>query len=281
MNWSDYLFEPELGADVSGAEFGLNWSGVRVAVTMAGPVDSTHPHGLNLGMHVEDSAEQVQKRREALSKWMGAPIVWLNQVHGTEVFHADETPLSVPAATVDACVTRNPHVALAIMTADCLPALFVARNTSGEAVAVGAAHAGWRGLHAGVLERTVRELMGKAGTTPASISAYLGPCIGPKSFEVGQEVFDAFVESHPDHAACFVEIQGQTNVQPGRAGVIQKKYLGDLPALAKMALQRCGVDQVHQSELDTFTNLDFFSHRRSQQQGVPAGRFASLIRLLP
>lgn len=281
MNWNDHLFQPNLVAESSGTTLGPEWSGVRFVVTKAGPVHSERPYGLNLGVHVGDDAEQVQTRRQALSSLMGAPIVWLNQVHGTEVFHADEVLPNASVITADASVTTSPDVALAIMTADCLPALFVARNANGSAVGVGAAHAGWRGLYAGVLERTVHELACRTGTTPESISAFLGPCIGPKSFEVGQEVFDAFVEAHPAQAACFEERKGLSNGQPDYTAVTEKKYLGDLPALARMALQRCGVHRIHQSELDTFTNLDFFSHRRGQQQGLPAGRFASLIRLLP
>ncbi len=272
MNWNDHLFQPVLGAE---------WNAVRFAVSMAGPISAENPFGLNVGLHVGDSAEQVYARREALSQWIGAPIVWLNQVHETEVLHVNEFLTGTPPVTADASVTTNHEVALAIMTADCLPVLFVARNERGVPVGVAAAHAGWRGLHAGVLERTVHELLAKTSTKPESVSSWLGPCIGPLSFEVGPEVFDAFVESHPEQASCFVQGHSKYDNRLRSSPVSQEKYFGDLRALARMALQRCGVSKVQQSEQDTFTDLNWFSHRRGQQQGAPAGRFATLIRLLP
>lgn len=270
MNWSDCLFQPELGP---------HWNGVRLAVSVAGPQSPERPYGLNLGLHVGDHADEVHARRQALSTWMGAPIVWLNQVHGTEVFCANQpVPMDVTPAQADACTALNSEVALAIMTADCLPAVFVARNRHGQAVGVAAAHAGWRGLQAGVLEKTVRELIGLTQTDVNLVSGWLGPCIGPSSFEVGQEVFDAFVQSHPENADFFVPVTGQNTVE---SPAVPSKYLANLRALADSALRRCGLSDIQQSDVDTFTDSRWFSHRRAQKQGVPAGRFATLIRLLP
>ena len=166
-------------------------------------------------------------------------------------------------------MTQQRRIACAIMTADCLPVLFAAFDVSGKAVGVAAAHAGWRGLHAGVLQASANALAKACAVPTSQVKAWMGPAIGPESFEVGQEVFDAFVQQNALNAACFTS--GQT------CG----KYLADIYALARIALSGLGVVNVEGGGLDTLTDLRWFSHRRGQQQGVPSGRFATLIRLLP
>jgi polyphenol oxidase len=209
---------------------------------------------------------QVEIRRNALETHLGAPIAWLNQVHGCDVVHVTEAG-STPNA--DASSSTRSSVALAIMTADCLPVLFAAFDVSGKPVGVAAAHAGWRGLHGGVLQASVNALAQACALPPASIKAWMGPAIGPQSFEVGQDVLEAFVQQNPLNSACFLP------------GASPTKYLADIYELARIALSGAGVQSVEGGGLDTLTDSRWFSHRRGQQQGVPSGRFATLIRLLP
>lgn len=250
---------------------GPQWAGVRVLVTETGldPVTSKkNPYGFNLGMHVGDEPASVQTRRIALEAEMGAPIVWLNQVHGCNVHLAKAGPASIPP-NADASVATESDVALAIMTADCLPVVFAAFNDQGSALGVAAAHAGWRGLHSGVLQATALALSGACHVPIAHVKAWMGPAIGPNSFEVGQEVFDAFGEQSLFNNSCF---------QPG---AVSGKFLADIYGLARLALTSVGLRNIEGGGLDTLTDLGWFSHRRGQQQGVPAGRFATLVRLLP
>lgn len=255
------------------SNIGPQWAGVKVAVTETGFREgSTTPSsfGFNLGMHVGDALADVQSRREALQTCVGTPIVWLNQVHGCDVFFINSAvnpDLDPPHA--DASLSARSDMALAIMTADCLPVLFAAFDDSGKAVGVAAAHAGWRGLHAGVLQACANALAQTCVVPTGQIKAWMGPAIGPESFEVGQEVFDAFVQQNPLNQACFVQ------------GCAPGKYLANIYALSRIALTSAGVANVAGGGLDTLTDSRWFSHRRGQQQGVPAGRFATLIRLLP
>lgn len=250
---------------------GPQWDGVKVAVTETG-FQQAHFHrtayGFNLGVHVGDEFSDVQARRAAVQAEMGAPIAWLNQVHGRDVFNADNHPDSAPP-TADASITKAASTTLAIMTADCLPVVFAAFSTSGKALGVGAAHAGWRGLHAGVLQATVNALANTCAVPAGQIKAWLGPAIGPESFEVGHEVVDAFVQQNSLNAVCF------------KAGQKEGKYLANIYSLARLALEGAGIESVEGGGLDTLTDLRWFSHRRGQHLGVPSGRFATLIRLLP
>lgn len=255
------------------SNIGPQWAGVEVAVTETGFLEGNatpSSFGFNLGTHVGDTLADVQSRREALQAHMDAPIAWLNQVHGCDVFSITTTVIAPPnPPNADASLSTRSDVALAIMTADCLPVLFAAFDVSGKAVGVAAAHAGWRGLHAGVLQASANALAKACAVPTSQVKAWMGPAIGPESFEVGQEVFDAFVQQNALNAACFTS--GQT------CG----KYLADIYALARIALSGLGMVNVEGGGLDTLTDLRWFSHRRGQQQGVPSGRFATLIRLLP
>lgn len=259
------------------SNIGPQWAGVGVVVTETGFQQGAMPtstFGFNLGTHVGDELADVQGRRDALQVHVGAPIAWLNQVHGCDVFPV--TNVVNPAVnpdpnppSADASLSTRSDVALAIMTADCLPVLFAAFDVSGKAVGVAAAHAGWRGLHAGVLQACANALVQACAVPTVQIKAWMGPAIGPESFEVGQEVLDAFVQQNALNAACF------------KLGLPGGKYLADIYALARIALNDAGVVNVAGGGLDTLTDSRWFSHRRGQQQSVPSGRFATLIQLLP
>lgn len=253
------------------SNLGPQWAGVKVLVSETGhehPKFQNTSYKFNLGTHVGESLSEVLARREAVQVAMGAPIVWLNQVHGCDVFVA-EAEHSANGPSADASITTSSNASLAIMTADCLPVVFAAFDEFDNAIGVGAAHAGWRGLHAGVLQFTVKKLADACEVPARQVRAWMGPAIGPESFEVGQEVFDIFVQQNSLNAACFA------------AGQSEGKYLANIYALAHIALQSGGILEPEGGGLDTLTDSRWFSHRRGQQLGVPSGRFATLIRLLP
>jgi YfiH family protein len=204
----------------------------------------------NLGDHVGDAPAAVAANRAALARVVGVRPVFLSQVHGTQVQALDAASLDGQAA--DAAVSQQTGVACTIMVADCLPVLLT--DLQGRRVA--AAHAGWRGLVAGVLERTV-EAMALPGTR---LRAWLGPSISPAHFEVGEEVREAFLAAG-DSASAFA---------PNPRG----RWQCDLPALARARLERLGVTRIAGG--DSCTAADpgrFFSHRRDQR----TGRMAALL----
>jgi YfiH family protein len=209
-------------------------------------------NGLNLGLHVGDDPATVQKNRDALKAVLPNEPIWLNQVHGTQVVDADEHGNGVPSA--DASVTTTPGRVLAIMTADCLPVLLASRDGK----VVGAAHAGWRGLAAGVIEQTVALMRSKQiqqSQTQIEILAYLGPAIGPHAFEVGSEVRDIFMAQNPVSAACFEQLQEKG------------KYLADIYGLACLRLNALGIEHIEGGGECTLQNPDYFSYRRDQETG--------------
>jgi len=228
----------------------LRWGGYSDA-----PYDS-----FNLAEHTGDVPERVTKNRQQLLQSLPASteIQWLRQVHGTQVVEA--VGCNYPASG-DACFSRRPGIACAILTADCLPVLLC--SLRGDVVA--AAHAGWRGLAAGILEAVVSRM-----DTPADqILAWLGPAIGPGTFEVGPEVRERFVDEAGPHrisvAASFVVSQDR----PGH-------YLADLYALARQRLAALGVARVYGGGECTVTDSQrYFSYRRDGR----TGRMASLIML--
>ena len=216
----------------------------RVGGVSVGPFAS-----LNLGMHVQDDSTAVAENRRRLRETLPAEPVWLNQIHGTKVIQAD-TAGGVPDA--DASFTRTPNTVCAVMTADCLPVLFSARDGS----VVAAAHAGWRGLASGVLEATLAAMQ----VPPDEVMAWLGAAIGPDAFEVGAEVRDTFISSHPQSVAAFTSHQ--------------HKWLADIYTLARIRLNACGVHAVYGGGLCTYTDAArFYSYRRD---GI-TGRMATLI----
>ena len=229
---------------------------VRAAVTTRlGPGISLPPfERFNLGLRSGDAADAVDANRSALLQALGLPAAprWLQQVHGNTV--AELGPL--PGATepqADAAVSHLSGTVLAILTADCLPVLFCAADGS----EIGAAHAGWRGLAGGVLEATLIQLR----SPREQLLAWLGPCIGAASYEVGEEVRTAFVDPDAGAAGCFA---------PTRPG----HWRCDLAALARRRLSAAGVRRIHGGGFDTFTDARLYSYRR---EGARSGRFASLI----
>lgn len=246
--------------------------------------------GFNVGTRCGDAADAVARNRACLRDALDLPSepCWLHQVHGVGVVKFDSpnpnpppqagewdervAPLkeSLPAFTgegtrrvdggepvpelqADAAVTRTPGVVLAIQTADCLPVLFAAD----DGAEIGAAHAGWRGLCAGVLEATLDAMQ----TPRGHIVAWLGPAIAAPSYEVGDEVRAAFIAHNPDAFEAFVAT---------RAG----HWSCDLYALARQRLQAAGVARIHGGGLDTFSDPRLHSYRRD---GAHSGRMASLL----
>jgi YfiH family protein len=211
---------------------------------------------LNLGSHVGDAPEAVKENRAILRKHLPSEPVWLNQVHGIAVFDADAWDgQSIPSA--DAVITTQVNRVLSIMTADCLPVLLV----STDARVIGAAHAGWRGLCAGVIEATVIAMRSKLSDPDLEVQAYLGPAIGPKAFEVGAEVRDAFIKQNAKSDLAF---------QPSHN---HGKYLADIYQLARLRLHALGVNDIRGGEACTYQDQQFFSYRRDQV----TGRLASLL----
>lgn len=226
-------------------------AGVRTCITTRqGGVSQSPWSGLNLGTHVGDDPAAVASNRRQLVKGLGCAPAWLEQTHSVTVVPAD--PARVLSA--DASWTDQPNVACTIMTADCLPVLFCDR--AGTRVA--AAHAGWRGLAGGVLENTVAAM-----AQPASqLMAWLGPAIGPRSFEVGAEVRQAFIEADPVALQAFAP-----SARPGH-------FMADIYRLARQRLEAVGVTAVYGGGLCTVSEPErFYSYRRDGQ----TGRFASLI----
>jgi YfiH family protein len=225
-----------------------NWPAppsVRALSTTRGGGFSAAPYAsLNLGDHVGDDPVKVAANRRLLDEHVTAAPRWLKQVHGVHCVDAD-TGDDVPEA--DAAVSRGGVRACAILTADCLPVLFC--DEAGTVVA--AAHAGWRGLAAGVIEATVAAMQ-----VPGSrLLAWLGPAIGPGAFEVGDEVRAAFLADDARAAAAFV---------PHGPG----KWLADLHALARLRLARLGVTKVFADPSCTYSDADrFFSFRRDGSTG--------------
>ncbi|MEP7043250.1 MAG: peptidoglycan editing factor PgeF [Dokdonella sp.] len=206
----------------------------------------------NLGARCGDDAAAVAANRALLSKLLPLPAAprWLRQVHGVDVHDADTPWESEPEA--DAAVARGAGAVLAILTADCLPILFCADDGS----SIAAAHAGWRGLAAGVIEATLARM-----AVPAQqLSAWLGPAIAARSYEVGDEVRTAFVECDAGDASAF-------------AATHHGHWHCDLYALARRRLIRSGVTRIVGGDSDTFTDARFYSYRRERE----TGRFATLI----
>ena len=207
----------------------------------------------NLGLHVGDDETSVNLNRNFLEQNFldQKKIQWLEQVHGN---HAEIiTELSTKPLVADACITSNRDIALAIMTADCLPILL--SNESGSIVA--AIHGGWRSLAGGIINNTLT----KMAEPPRLIYAWLGPCIGKRAFEVGLDVYESFTSQ----SSCF-----------RKAFKLQKsgKYLADLHHIATIQLNRLGVERIDTLEECTYDNANkYYSYRRE----ALTGRMASII----
>jgi polyphenol oxidase len=230
--------------------------------TREGGVSVAPWQALNLGVAVGDDAEAVAVNRRRFAQALGARPVWLRQVHGTAVLRLQADTPEHPAEPADAAWTTEPGIACTVQVADCLPVLLATRD--GRAVA--AAHAGWRGLAAGVLEATVTALRLGAQVEPGELLAWLGPCIGPAAFEVGAEVLPAF--GRPALPAD----QPAFRWAPRPDG--SPRWRADLPALARERLVSAGVTTVAVSGRCTMAEASgFFSFRRD---GV-TGRMAAAV----
>ena len=207
---------------------------------------------LNLAAHVGDDPDAVLENRRRLQVDCELPTepLWLRQVHGTTVARAAARPEQGEA---DAIISSEPHSVCAVLTADCLPVLFA----SDDATELGAAHVGWRGLCAGILEKTVAAM----NASPERIFAWFGPAISQPAFEVGPELREMFVDQDKTADAHFSENDS------GR-------WQADLYGLACMRLQGCGVTQIFGGGLCTHADQQqFFSYRRDGR----CGRMASFI----
>jgi polyphenol oxidase len=237
-----------------------------VCTTRVGGVSKAPFDGFNLGDHVQDDPHAVAANRALLQAQLGgAQPVFLKQVHGVDVA---SLTMGTPDGTVaDGCITQVPNLACTIMVADCLPLLF----TDDEGRVVAAAHAGWRGLAAGVIEQTVNAVCLQAGVATAQVRVWLGPCIGLDAFEVGDDVRVAFTS---DTAIQSNQAQRFFQPHPSHAG----KWLADLAGLARLRLQALGVTSVAGNDSTSewctvHQGSRLFSYRRD---GV-TGRFAVCI----
>lgn len=243
----------------AGALLHADWPappGVRVFTTLRHGAGTSLPpfDHFNMGNRYAadgDDPVTVERNRIELVEDFGLPSPphWLQQVHGTDVLRFD-APRALSAdseAEADAAVTSAPDTVLAILSADCLPVVLAAEDGS----EVAAAHAGWRGLAGGVIERTVQAMH----AAPGALVAWLGPAAGPQAYEVGKEVFDAFVARDAGSTSAFA---------PTRAG----HWRVDLYALARMRLHAAGVSRVHGGGLCTISDPQrFYSHRRDARTG--------------
>ncbi|MEO6410288.1 MAG: peptidoglycan editing factor PgeF [Burkholderiaceae bacterium] len=219
--------------------------------TRAGGVSCAPFDRMNLRLEVGDDPQAVAANRTLLAVACAAHPVWLDQVHGARVVRLRS--LHGIAEPADASVTTEPGIACVVQVADCLPVLFAA---DGAQAAVGAAHAGWRGLAGGVLEATLAAVCEAAGCTPDRVRAWLGAGIGPQHFEVGADVLAAFdTVSDPARARRFT---------PRAAG----KWLADLPGLARDRLRAAGVERISGGAWCTYADASrFFSFRRDRVTG--------------
>ncbi|WP_250529040.1 peptidoglycan editing factor PgeF [Caballeronia sp. ATUFL_F1_KS4A] len=226
--------------------------------------------GLNLGFSTGDAPDAVKEnRRRALALTGSREAAWLEQIHGTEVVEAGaviERLAQGERTRADASVTDRAGVVCVVMTADCLPVLFC----DDDGRAVGAAHAGWRGLAGGIIEKTGERVASLAGVPASSLNAFLGPAIGPQAFEVGEDVLDAFIAASQEDrrdatSAAFRPVCGAP-----------AKYFADIYALARMRLADLGIDaaRVHGGTHCTVTEKErFYSYRRDRV----TGRMAAMI----
>jgi polyphenol oxidase len=247
---------------------------------------------LNVGDHVGDAPDCVAANREVLAVDVGRPVQFMHQVHGWAVHEVESIAPVCPSPEGDAAITACDDMALAVMVADCLPILLA--DTAARTV--GVAHAGWRGLLGhdrwGVIEAVVAAMrspdlreknlkkhplaLHNKADDAIKITAFLGPCIGPRHFEVGGEVRQAFVAAHPETARCFRPVEEATTPE---------RWWADLPALARHRLGVAGVQSVFGNDgSDAWCTVSqpehYFSHRMGQRRNGSAGRQAACIWLM-
>ncbi len=217
--------------------------------------------GLNVGNHVGDAESCVRMNRQIVAQLVPSDPKWIKQVHGANIVEADKTD---PTVEADAAWTRTPGVVCVVMVADCLPVLLA--DAEGQIVA--AVHAGWRSLASGVIQRTVARMQSEMGR-PLTLKAWLGPRIGPESFEVGKEVLDAVRATLPHAEEAF------------KPAMDSEHYYADLGELARLALEGSGLDpkNIVDCRLSTYTDPNrFYSYRRD---GEKSGRHAAMVWIKP
>ena len=280
-------------ADSALASVGASWfepdwpapASVRALFTTRhGGVSAAPWNALNLGAHVGDRPEHVDQNRAlmqvAVRERGGGKLLFLNQVHGCDVLDLDTQPVgeALSGRAADGSITGNPGQALAMMVADCLPVLITDR--AGQRV--GAFHAGWRGLAGlqgrGILEAAVEAFVQAsppaAGVVASDLLVWLGPCIGPTAFEVGEEVREAFGQTQSEALALFHPVADR----PGH-------WWADLAGLARLRLRAAGVSAVYGNDGTSVwcthtQSATFFSHRRDSQRLGGTGRMAACIWLV-
>ena len=229
---------------------------VRAFVTTRAGGYSEGPYaGFNLGQHVGDDDSHVARNRAELVKALSLPQEpsWIRQTHSTQAVVLEQES----HREADAAITRKPGMVAVIMTADCLPIMLCDREGS----EVAALHAGWRGLQGGIIDATLERMQ----TPNSELQAWIGPGISQENFEVGDEVYAAFVESIDSCEGFFV---------PHGAG----HWLCDLPGIAQHVLERQGITGVTRDPHCTYRDESmFYSYRRD---GI-TGRMASLIWINP
>ena len=206
----------------------------------------------NLGLHVGDSPEKVRLNRGKLEEHLGRPVLFMNQTHSDVVVKVDDrlevSPDSI-GIHADGLVTASKETAVAVLTADCLPLLL----WSEDGLAAAAVHCGWRGLASGIVSNAVK-LMKEWSN--AGIRGFIGPCIGPSSFEVGADVLKAFQK---------ILYDVKTEFSPKG----NDKYLGSLPDLCIRVLNSLGVSEITCCGIDTYSsNHDFFSYRKEKNTSL-------------
>ncbi len=228
-----------------------------LCTTRIGGVSSAPFNSLNLATHVGDNLADVLQNRQWLKTQANLPSepIWLNQQHTDVALHLDSQSHFHTPPVADASWTQSANVVSVVITADCLPILLT--NTDGTCVA--AIHAGWKGLADNIVTKTIQAMPVK----PLELMAWIGPAISAKQFEVGQDVFDAFVKANPQNKPFF-ELKDKQN----------NKYLANLPDLVAFELKQLGLTQIYASDLCSYEDEErFFSYRRDGQ----TGRMATMI----
>jgi polyphenol oxidase len=242
--------DPFLHPDWPGSVGAAGLMSTRAGGVSAPPFDTMNLRAPHERDDTPDDAEAVRENRRRYAAACGGAPVYLRQVHGATVVRLQQADVQASAHEADASFTTEPGIACTVLVADCLPVLFAAPG------GVAAAHAGWRGLAAGVLEHSVVALAGATGCAPQAMHAWLGACIGPRRFEVGADVLRAF---------------GAESEAPGpffQAAAVDGKWWADLPGLARARLQAAGLTQISGGGWCTVEDGSrFFSFRRDRLTG--------------
>lgn len=263
--------------DLSQLITGDTWQGVRYGTTTRDMLGASKApfDQFNLGLHCGDNPEHVLANRKRLATVLPSCPIWLHQVHGTHVLDVDSGFAYSPWA--DAALTTQAGQVLAVMTADCLPVVIADEQAS----VVGIAHAGWRGLQAGILERLVDCMRFKVPS--AVFKAWIGPAISQYAFEVGKEVYEAFVKTTPalsNYFVCHTQGPEMKYMSSGMSRevfsqlTVPDKYFADLAGIAEFKLRQKGIFSIQQSRECTYLKRNkYFSYRREN----PTGRIVTLV----